>query len=589
MITSLRWIPKGGARKVPLRFELSAEEYDQLKRRAEGKTTSDDEIDEEGEWVDMDDDDEDEDEDDNSVNSNANGDEDENADEGEDEPEKNSKVESNTTMTKEDEELMNELNMDAYDNSDDDNDDENMDADEIPMPTNDIIDANEEFQVMEYGDGQALMINMDPDDEDVDDDEIKETDALFAVAVTNEDYSHLEVQVYDDEGGLFVHHDIALPEMPICMAWLDCPPFRKNGGQDELGNYMAVGMMIPQIEIWNLDVMDALEPSAVLGAGDTAMANGEYESINTNKKGKKKGKKGNNKNKQARDGHEDAVMALSWNEAYRQTLASGSADMKVKVWDVTTQACLHTFSHHQNKVQAVQWHRSNAWQLATGSFDKTIGLIDCRSASLSSQISVSSDMEALCWDPFNEHLLYCSLENGMVCGIDLRQSDKPLFEFQAHNESASSLSCSPLVPGMMATCSTDCTVKVWDMMAATDGNGSGVPRCVGYKSMGAGKLFTVDYYSDSPFLLACGGDMGVVALWESDELSVIDNAFSGRIVASGVGKSNSNSNSNGNSHSNNAELELEIEREKEFFSKKDKNSKESDVRSKSKSKSKKKK
>ena len=575
MITSLRWIPKGGARKVPLRFELSAEEYDQLKRRAEGKTTSDDEIDEEGEWVDMDDDDNEE-EDNSSDNSNKN--------EDEDEPDKNSNVESNMTgnITKEDEELMNELNMDAYDNSDDDNDDENMDTDEIPMPTNDIIDANEEFQVMEYGDGQALMINMDPDDEDVDDDEIKDTDALFAAAVTNEDYSHLEVQVYDSEGGLFIHHDIALPEMPICMAWLDCPPFRKNGGQDELGNFMAVGMMIPQIEIWNLDVMDALEPSAVLGACDMAMANGEYGSVSTNKKGKKKGKKGNNgSKKQAEDGHEDAVMALSWNEAYRQTLASGSADTKVKVWDVTTQTCLHTFSHHQDKVQAVQWHRTNAWQLATGAFDKTVGMIDCRSASLSTQISVPSDMEALCWDPFNEHILYCSLENGMVCGIDIRQTDKPLFQFQAHNESASSLSCSPLVPGMMATCSVDCTVKVWDMMATIDSNGSSVPRCVGYKSMGAGKLFTVDYYSDSPFLLACGGDMGVVALWESDELSVIDNAFSGRVVAAGTGRTNSSNN-------NKTELELELEKEEkeeELANKKG----ESKKSSKSKTKSKKKK
>lgn len=38
------------------------------------------------------------------------------------------------------------------------------------------------------------------------------------------------------------------------------------------------------------------------------------------------------------------------NKKYRQALASGSADMSVKIWDVTTQACQHTFTHHTDKV-----------------------------------------------------------------------------------------------------------------------------------------------------------------------------------------------------------------------------------------------
>jgi hypothetical protein len=36
--------------------------------------------------------------------------------------------------------------------------------------------------------------------------------------------------------------------------------------------------------------------------------------------------------------------------------------------------------------------------------------------------------------------------------------------------------------------------------------------------MNVGKLFTVQYYPDEPFLLAAGGDKGSLAVWESDEL-----------------------------------------------------------------------
>jgi periodic tryptophan protein 1 len=70
-------------------------------------------------------------------------------------------------------------------------------------------------------------------------------------------------------------------------------------------------------------------------------------------------------------------------------LASGSADFSVKVWDMTTRACSHTFTHHSDKVQCVQWHPVEAWLLATGSFDGTVCLLDCRSAQVSMRMSIS--------------------------------------------------------------------------------------------------------------------------------------------------------------------------------------------------------
>lgn len=41
---------------------------------------------------------------------------------------------------------------------------------------------------------------------------------------------------------------------------------------------------------------------------------------------------------------------------------------------------------------------------------------------------------------------------------------------------------------------------------------------VAYKTMNAGKLFALQFYYDEPFLLATGGDKGLVAVWESDEM-----------------------------------------------------------------------
>jgi len=180
------------------------------------------------------------------------------------------------------------------------------------------------------------------DPEDQEDNEIKPSDALLVVAMTEDEFSHLEVQLFSEEGNLFVHHDITLPDFPLSLAWMDCPPFQTaDGSQSSVGNYIAVGTFSPAIEIWNLDVLDPLEPTAILG--------GENPELNS-----KKTKKNKNKKVSAflPGSHEAAVMGLSWNSTYRQALASGSADNTVKIWDVTTQACSHTFTHHTDKVSA---------------------------------------------------------------------------------------------------------------------------------------------------------------------------------------------------------------------------------------------
>ena len=184
------------------------------------------------------------------------------------------------------------------------------------------------------------------EDEDQEDHEVRTTDSLLAVAMTEDEYSHLEVQLFSQEGNLYVHHDILLPDMAICLAWMDVPPFpAPDGGQSLVGNFMAVGTFSTPIEIWNLDVLDPIEPTAVLGGPVN------NDGVGAGGGSKKKSKKGKKASGNVEGSHEAAVMSLSWNSVYRPALASGSADTTVKIWDVTTQQCSHTFRHHRDKVR----------------------------------------------------------------------------------------------------------------------------------------------------------------------------------------------------------------------------------------------
>ena len=61
---------------------------------------------------------------------------------------------------------------------------------------------------------------------------IDERDNLILACKTEDDISHLEVYVYEEEeDNLYVHHDIMLPSFPLCLEWIDFPMGRKLGSE----------------------------------------------------------------------------------------------------------------------------------------------------------------------------------------------------------------------------------------------------------------------------------------------------------------------------------------------------------------------
>ena len=98
----------------------------------------------------------------------------------------------------------------------------------------------------------------------------------------------------DGEANIYVHHEIMLPAFPLSLAWLDCNP----GVAEGPGNFVAVGTFMPEIEIWNLDIIDAVEPAATVGGVLIPEATGlGEEAEGLSKEDKKKLKKKSKKTK----------------------------------------------------------------------------------------------------------------------------------------------------------------------------------------------------------------------------------------------------------------------------------------------------
>lgn len=337
-----------------------------------------------------------------------------------------------------------------------------------------------------------LQDNDDEDEEELDDIIIKPTDAVIVCACTEveDEYSYLQVSIYEEtEDGvpnIFAHQEKILSAFPLCTAWLD---FRPNGG--DKGNFVAVGTMEPVIEIWDLDKIKEENPSMTLGG--RSEKSGKYKS----------------------GSHKKSVLGLAWNKEFRNVLASASADKSVKVWDMETSKCVATAKHHSDKVQAVAWNRHKPESLLSGSFDRTIVTMDCRNIEKPSYIwSISADVESLAWDPQNEHNFVVSLEDGTVQGFDVRTASsnsssdsKPTFTLHAHDKSVSSVSYNAVVPNLLATGSTDKTVKLWDIT-------NNQPSCLASTDPKSGRVYSIAFSEDSPFLLAIGGKKGGAMVWD---------------------------------------------------------------------------
>lgn len=355
----------------------------------------------------------------------------------------------------------------------------------------------------------------DPDE--LEDLEIRPTDALLVSAKSGEEASTLEFHLFDDildeanpaeyVPNVYVHHDLVLPAIPLCAAF-------SAVRSDELRhNLVAVGLFTPGIDVWDADQVNALLPVQRLGGYEKTGGGGGGG------RGRKK-KKGSSKKARLRlreGSHSDAVMALSWNKVQTEYLASASADKTVKVWDVESAHCACTMKHHTDKVQAVAFHPGHADVLLTGAFDQTAAVVDVRTQTPAQMWKLGSDVESAHWvqRAADAHALVAT-EDGRMHLFD-RRSAEAMAVWQAHEGAASACAVSQDVPGLVVTGSVDKRVKVWDVLNWDDN--SRRPKLVLETPSRVGAVFAAALCpilgSDapkhtSPLVLATGGQRGKV-------------------------------------------------------------------------------
>ena len=258
---------------------------------------------------------------------------------------------------------------------------------------------------------------------------------------------------------------------------------------------MAIGTFHPEIEIWNTDVLDALEPEAVLGG----LVAGKRRTL----------KPGS---------HRQAVMGLSWNREYRNVLASSSADTTVKLWDVTSQHCMLTLNYHKDKVPVVRFHPVEANILLTAGYDRVCAVTDGRSPANGTWLALDANPESAAWDLAAPYCFFVATARGDALRFDVRQTAAPLFQQRLHEGPCTALALNPAAPALCASAGEDGLLRLWRAEPA------GL-RPVAQRDVRLGSLFACCFYESAPHLLAACGASQDLCLWDVREVDELKGLF----------------------------------------------------------------
>lgn len=172
-------------------------------------------------------------------------------------------------------------------------------------------------------------------------------------------------------------------------------------------------------------------------------------------------------------GHSTEGYGLSWSKFKQGHLLSGSDDAQICLWDINATPknksldAMQIFKVHEGVVEDVAWHLRHEYLFGSVGDDQYLLIWDLRTPSVTkpvqSVVAHQSEVNCLAFNPFNEWVVATGSTDKTVKLFDLRKISTALHTFDAHKEEVFQVGWNPKNETILASCCLGRRLMVWDL------------------------------------------------------------------------------------------------------------------------------
>ena len=169
--------------------------------------------------------------------------------------------------------------------------------------------------------------------------------------------------------------------------------------------------------------------------------------------------------------HTAEVYSCDWNMISKEHFISGSWDNTIKLWHPAKKNSIKTFIEHTGCIYNTSWQPNENDIFASVAGDCKLKIWDINTSSSVQTIHVS-DFEVLCcdWNKYNNNLIYTGSVDKIIREWDLRMPSKPTLQLNGHDFAIRRIKTSPHNKDIIASCSYDMSLCIWNLQSAIQDN-----------------------------------------------------------------------------------------------------------------------
>ncbi|KAI0016209.1 WD40 repeat-like protein [Xylariomycetidae sp. FL0641] len=231
------------------------------------------------------------------------------------------------------------------------------------------------------------------------------------------------------------------------------------------------------------------------------------------------------------EGHKKEGFGLNWNPHVEGSLASGSEDETVRLWDLkalqagaSALQSTRCFTHHTGIVNDVQYHPISKSFLGSVGDDLTLQILDVRQPSNTQSSLIAKDghsdaINALAFNPSTEVLVATASADKTIGIWDLRNVKEKVHTLEGHQDAVTSLAWHPHEAGILGSGGYDRRIIFWDLSRVgeeqqPDDQEDGPPELLFMHGGHTNHLADFSWNPNDPWLVASAAEDNMLQIWK---------------------------------------------------------------------------